>query len=388
MSADPQTIRSEVHEELGDFLLINVEVIIERWSIRAVEEQPNASRVHHSVLLDHLHDLLTTLGDRLKKVEDPQESQHCLTALRHGEQRWEAGWSLPEVVRDYQILRFVILDFLEERFDRPLKYREVLAIGLALDEAIAASVVMYVNGRDDYRREVEQKRAEEDKRVHGQLKAQTEALQEADRRKNKFLAILGHELRNPLAPIRNSVKILELKHSRDQESRKALEVIERQVQQMTRIVDDLLDISRITQGKIKLQAEPVEVAKLVNRTIEMVRPLLDSRKQQLNLILPPDAIWVEGDPPRLIQVLANLLTNASKFTDENGHIWLILERQNNNAVIKVRDSGIGIPAEWLQYLFVPFEQEERSLDRAGRPWAGAGLGTQFSRSAWRAGASI
>jgi signal transduction histidine kinase len=199
MSLDPQLIRSEPHTEIGEILQRSVGMVIERWCRRAVEEQPNAKRVHHEVLLDHLQDFLSTLGRSLMESGDPDTYQHCLAASRHGEQRWEEGWALPEVVRDYQILRLVILDFLEENLDRPLGYREVLAIGLALDEAIAASVVMYVNSRDEYFRQSEKKRAEDDKGVQRRLQELAEALQEADRGKDEFLALLAHELLNPLS---------------------------------------------------------------------------------------------------------------------------------------------------------------------------------------------
>src|SRR5437868_747583 len=130
MSLDPQVIRSEPHTEIGNLIQRNVGTLIERWSRRAVEEQPKAQRVHHAVLLDHFHDFLAALGRSLAESELRKTSEHCLTATVHGEHRWEAGWSLPEVVCDYQILRMVILDFLVENLERPLGYREMLAIGL------------------------------------------------------------------------------------------------------------------------------------------------------------------------------------------------------------------------------------------------------------------
>jgi signal transduction histidine kinase len=377
MSLDPQLIRSEPHTEIGTILQRSVEMVIERWSRRAVEEQPNAKRVHHEVLLDHLQDFLSTLGRSLVESEDPDTCQHCLPASMHGEQRWEAGWSLPEVVRDYQILRLVILDFLEENLDRPLGYREVLAIGLALDEAIAASVVMYVNSRDQYFRQSEEKRAEEDKRVQRRLQEQAEAFQEADRRKNEFLAMLAHELLNPLAPIRNAVQIQRLKSPPDSELHWTREVIERQIQQMTRMVDDLLDISRITLGKVKLQKETFELATVVARAVEMVRPLVGARKQRLTVALLPEPVWLEADPARLAQVLTNLLTNAVKFTDEGGQIWLAVDREESQVVIKVRDTGMGISPDLLPRVFDPFTQEDRS---AARSQGGLGIGLALVRS--------
>jgi signal transduction histidine kinase/ActR/RegA family two-component response regulator len=377
MSVHSQEIRSEPHTEIGDLLQHHVTTVIERWSRQAVAEQPHAQRVHHSVLLNQLPDFLRMLGRSLMEPKEPDTRQHCLAALSHGEQRWEAGWSLPEVVRDYQILRLVILDFLEETLERPLGYREVLAIGLALDEAIAVSVTTFVNSRDEHLRQLEENRVEEAKQVQLRLQEQTAALQEADRRKNEFLAMLAHELRNPLAPIRNAVQILHRKGSPEPEPRWAREVIERQVEQMTRMVEDLLDVSRITQGKLKLQKEPVELARVVARAVEMVRPLLDARRHRLTVQVPSDPLWLEADPPRLVQVVGNLLTNAAKYTNEGGEISLTAERQESEAILKVKDSGIGIPAELLPRLFEPFMQEERSLDREN---GGLGIGLALVRS--------
>jgi signal transduction histidine kinase len=371
MSVDPQVIRSEPHMEVGILLQQHVDEVLERWSEQAIKEQPNASRVHHAVMLDHLRDLLAGLGRSLAATKDPHTNGHCLPASRHGEHRWELGWSLPEVVRDYQILRLVILDFLEERLQRPVDGREILAIGLALDEAIAASVVMYVKGRNQFLSDLEAKRTEEDRRVQQQLKEQTEALQEADRRKNEFLAMLSHELRNPLAPMGTALQVLRLKGPQDPELVWTRDVIERQVEQMTRMVDDLLDISRITRGLIQLQKEPVELALVVERAVEMARPFIDARKHQLRVILAPGPVWLEADPARLAQVLTNLLNNSAKYTGEGGQIWLSAERQDDEVVIKVQDNGVGISPQLLPRVFEPFTQEDRSLDRAD---SGLGIG--------------
>jgi signal transduction histidine kinase/ActR/RegA family two-component response regulator len=376
-SVDPQVIRSEQHTAIGNLLRVNVTIIVERWCRRAAEEQPHAKRVHHEVLLDHLHTLLETLGRSLAESEDPPTCQHCLLAAKHGEQRWKAGWSLPEVIRDYQILRLVTLDFLEEALDRPLGYREGLAIGLALDESIAASVVVYVNGREEQLRQMEEKRVEEVKQSQQRLQAHADALQEADRRKNEFMAMLAHELRNPLAPVRNALHILRLKASPDPELHWAREVIERQTQHMARMVDDLFDVSRIARGKVKLDKEPVDLASVVNRAIEEVRPIVDARKHQFTVAIPPDPIWLEADPQRLTQVLVNLLVNAAKYTNVGGQIFLTVERQSDDVLLKVRDTGIGIPADLLPRIFEPFTQEEQSVDRVQ---TGLGIGLALVRS--------
>jgi signal transduction histidine kinase/ActR/RegA family two-component response regulator len=374
---DPQVIRAEPHTEIGAVLQQNIGIILERWSRRAALEQPNARRVHHAVLLDDLQDFLQNLARSLMESEDPHTWRHCLPAAKHGEQRWDTGWSLAEVIRDYQILRLVILDFLEETLERSLGYREVLAIGLALDESIAASVIVYVRGREDHLRQVEEKRLADLKEAQERLQQHAAALQEADRRKNDFLGMLAHELRNPLAPVRHALQILKLKSPPHPELQWAREVIERQTQQMSRMVDDLSDVSRIAQGKIKLQKEPLDLAVIMNRAMESVRPLVEARKHQMTLDLPREPVWLDADPQRLTQILVNLLVNAAKYTDHGGTIRLTAERHEQEVVLRVKDSGIGIPADMLPRIFEPFIQEEQSLERSQ---SGLGIGLALVRN--------
>ncbi len=245
MPVDPGLIRAEPHTEVGLLIQRDAGVLIERWTRRAMQEQPHAQRVHHQALVDHFHELLQALGRSLAESDDAATCQHCLPATIHGEDRWEAGWSLPEVVRDYQILRLVILDYLEEMLERPPSHCVVMAIGLALDEAIAASVSMYVTSRDGHLRQLEQERAERDKQIQEHLQQRAESLREVDRRKNEFLATLGHEMRNPLAPLWQAARLLELQETMDPALLgQVRDIIKRQVQQLGRLADDLLDISR------------------------------------------------------------------------------------------------------------------------------------------------
>ncbi len=150
---------------------------------------------------------------------------------------------------------------------------------------------------------------------------------EAERRKDEFLAMLAHELRNPLAPIRNALHIMNQPGTGATAVEGLREMMERQVQHMTRMVDDLLDVSRITRGKIALRKEVVDLASVVNRVVEAIRPLIDDRQQQLTVDLPPEPLRLEADPTRLEQILANLLNNAAKYTDHGGHIWLSARQQ-------------------------------------------------------------
>src|ERR1019366_4383424 len=183
--------------------------------------------------------------------------------------------------------------------------------------------------------------------------------------------MLAHELRNPLAPIYNAVHLLRQKRPTDEETRWALDVIERQVQHMARMVDDLLDVSRITRGKINRKKEPIDVAAAVTRAVEMVQPLMDDHKHQMTVSLPPEPVRVEADLPRLAQVLANLLNNATKFTEDGGRISLSVETEGNTVVIMVRDNGVGIPANYLPRIFDLFSQEDSTLERTH---GGLGIG--------------
>jgi len=204
-----------------------------------------------------------------------------------------------------------------------------------------------------------------------------EALKEADRRKDEFLAMLAHELRNPLAPIRNAVQILRLVGPAAPSIQQARDLIERQVIHLVRLVDDLLDVSRITRGKITLQKEAVDLAAVIASAVESSRPLIDARRHDLKLSLPAEMLRVQGDPTRLSQVLMNLLNNAAKYTPEGGHLALSAKAEDGQAVIRVTDDGVGIAPELLPRVFDLFIQAERSLDRSQ---GGLGIGLTLVRS--------
>ena len=204
------------------------------------------------------------------------------------------------------------------------------------------------------------------------LRKLTEAtLRDADLRKDEFLATLAHELRNPLAPIRNAVQIMQL--SRDESLHDhARQIIERQLKQMVHLVDDLLDVSRISQGKVELRLEQVDVAAAVLDAIETSRPLIDAGRHHLTTRLaPPRALVVDADGTRLTQIVANLLNNAAKYTPEGGHIQVLAERDGDEAVITVQDSGIGLTPDMLPRVFDMFAQVDRSMERAQ---GGLGIG--------------
>ncbi len=202
-----------------------------------------------------------------------------------------------------------------------------------------------------------------------------QALQEADRNKDEFLAMLAHELRNPLAPIHNALQLMRTKPSAPQ-SHWAQGVIQRQLAYLTRLVDDLLDVSRITRGKITLSREPLEIATLITRALETIEPLIQERGHTLTLQLPPEPLRVDGDATRLTQALGNVLGNAAKYTDRGGRIELICARAGSEVEIRVRDNGIGIPAELLPRIFDLFTQLDRRSDHS---LSGLGIGLALVR---------
>ncbi len=208
------------------------------------------------------------------------------------------------------------------------------------------------------------------------LEATTAALQEADRRKDEFLAILAHELRNPLAPIRTAVQLLRKRDLAEAQNMRAREVIERQVQHLVCLIDDLLDVSRITRGMITLQRERVLIDAVVARAVETARPLIDARKHELTLDLPEELLSIEGDPTRLVQIIGNILHNAAKFMDPGGRIVLTVTREDSYAVISVKDFGMGIPRELVPKIFDLFSQVHQKSESAH---GGLGIGLALVR---------
>jgi PAS domain S-box-containing protein len=199
------------------------------------------------------------------------------------------------------------------------------------------------------------------------------ALREADRRKDEFLAILAHELRNPLAPIRNSVHILRMTTRDDPTAERISELMERQVNHMVHLVDDLMEVSRITRGKIALRKERIEVAAVILSAVDTSRPLIESAGHRLELEIPPEPMTVEGDPVRLNQIFANLLNNAAKYTEDGGHIRLAVQQVGGEVEVSVEDNGAGIPPESLPRVFDLFAQGDRSAP------GGLGIGLTLVR---------
>jgi two-component system CheB/CheR fusion protein len=274
-------------------------------------------------------------------------------------------YSLKESLADYsiQVTGFLFLG---------------VSIGLFSEALQSARRRAEAHAREaDRRRQELEVEVAQRKRLEQELQQHAAELAEADRRKDEFLAMLAHELRNPLAPIRNAVQVIQLLSPPEPRLRRCTELIERQVQHLCRLVDDLLDVSRITRGKVTLQKKTVDLGGLIAHAVEGCRPMIDARRHKFTVTLPAETVWLEADPTRLEQVLANLLANATRYTPEGGHVWLTAERTANDVVIRVRDDGIGIPAALLPKVFDVFTQGDRSLARSE---GGLGIGLTLVKS--------
>ena len=223
---------------------------------------------------------------------------------------------------------------------------------------------------DMARRETEARAASEER-----LKGALMALREADRRKDEFLATLAHELRNPLAPVRNMVEVLKRNAGRVEIQHNAIETIDRQISQMVRLIEDLVDVNRISRGKLELDRRPTDITSVIELAIETSQPLINESRHKLELTMPSEKVFVEGDRIRLAQVFSNLLNNASKFTDSGGQIGLAVERQNGNVNVTISDNGMGISSDSLTSIFEMFAQTRPDNATGG----GLGIGLTLAR---------
>jgi len=217
----------------------------------------------------------------------------------------------------------------------------------------------------------------ERKAMEDELRRVAADMSEADHRKDEFLAMLAHELRNPLAPLRNALEIVRLSADDPQSVRSAAALMDRQVHHMVRLVDDLLDVSRITRGKIDLRLERVDLESIIRQAVETSRPSIEAARHKLTMTLPLHAVWLRADAVRLAQVFANLLNNSCKYSEPDGRITLAAEAAGDEVVVSVRDTGVGIPAEMLPKIFELFMQIDQSLERSQ---GGLGIGLSLVRS--------
>ncbi|MBO0698909.1 MAG: hybrid sensor histidine kinase/response regulator, partial [Zavarzinella sp.] len=236
-----------------------------------------------------------------------------------------------------------------------------------LDATLLDRSIRYALQQRRYEIELERKVRERTE----ELARANDALRDADRRKDEFLATLAHELRNPLAPIRNALEIMRMAGGNPDSVHRARDIVERQVGQMVRLINDLMDVSRITRGKLSLTVEEVGIGDVIEAAVETSRPLLDEAGLTLRHSLPGSPLLVRGDRLRLAQVFSNLLNNSAKYTEPGGTVTLTARREGKEAVVRVRDTGVGIPPEILPHVFELFTQVDRTLNRSQ---GGLGIG--------------
>lgn len=324
------------------------------------------SEIRYRRLFETAKDGILILDNESGRITDANPFMSELLGYSHerflGKELWEIGLfsdksANESAVRKLQEEGYIRYEHLPLETDQGLRVEvEVVANAYREDDHF----VIQCNIRDITERS----------RLEKLMQVQATALADLDRRKDEFLAMLGHELRNPLAPIVNALQLLRLQKNENQLQQQGRTIIERQVGQLTRLIDDLLEVSRITTGRIHLQQERVTLNGIVENGVETVRALIGQRGHALNVSLPSEPIWLNADAARLEQVIVNLLTNAAKYTADGGHISLTLElasrerQQPEECVLRVRDTGVGIAPELLPRIFDLFIQGERSLDRS------------------------
>jgi PAS domain S-box-containing protein len=352
-------------------VLLAIEDITDRRRAEAAVEH---SEVRYRRLFEMAKDGILILDADTGKVIDANPFMSALLGYSHddflGKELWEIG-----LFRDINESRAVYRELQDKRYVR----YENLPLESTKGHKVEVEFVSNVYGENNHQvvqcniRDITER-----SRLQRLAHEQAEALADLDRRKDEFLAMLSHELRNPLAPILNAALLLRLHSTRNRLQgienpilQQSASIIERQVGQLTRIVDELLEVSRITTGRIQLRQESIAVGVVAENAVATVRSLIDQQKHELTVSLPTQVIWVHADAARLEQVVVNLLTNAAKYTDQGGRVWLTVQQEGEEAVLRVRDTGVGIAPEILPRIFDLFTQAERSLDRTQ---GGLGIG--------------
>jgi signal transduction histidine kinase/ActR/RegA family two-component response regulator len=356
---------------------------IDRVNILLVDDQPSKLMTYESIL--------GGLGENLIKVNSATEALECLLRTEIAVVLIDVcmpeldGYELAAMIRQHPRFQKTSLIFVSAvhmtDFDR-LRGYECGAVDYVsvpvVPEILRAKVSVFA---DLYRktRALERLNSDLEQRVAERtaaLEGTTNALQEADRRKDEFLAMLAHELRNPLAPIRTAIQLLRLRELSEVQSVRAREVIERQVEQLVCLINDLLDISRITRDVITLQRQPVLVGAIIARAVETARPAIDACRHELTLDLPEELLTVDGDKARLVQIIGNILHNAAKFTEPGGRISLSVRREGSSVTVSVTDTGIGIPIDQVPKIFDLFTQVHA---KSGNYSGGLGIGLALVR---------
>ena len=304
---------------------------------------------------------------------DPGAAQRVWNVVRTGQAEFIPTISddlLTATVKDPELLRSI----------RKLGLRSYMGVPLIIRRKVVG-VVTFVTAESARRYDAADLAMAEDLAQRVAIAIENanlyQALREEDRRKSEFLAVLAHELRNPLAPLRNGLQVMKMARNNADAVERTRPMMERQLQVLARLVDDLLDVSRISRGRIELRKERVSLAAVVTSALEASEPLIRQNDHELTVALPDEPVYVDGDKTRLAQALGNLLNNAAKYTDPGGRIWLTVERQGNEAIISVKDTGIGIPEAMVPKVFGLFAQADQSLEKSH-----GGLGVGLTVVKW------
>jgi signal transduction histidine kinase/ActR/RegA family two-component response regulator len=364
-----QLVLSQAYQEialrLADFILQQCDPILQEWDKFARTVEPAASSMTTKALRNHAAEMLKCVAYDLSMTQSRQEeidksygneprTSQTEAGEVHGLARLESHFTIEQLASEYRALRSSVLRLWNEANTTPsaTDIGDIIRFNEAIDQLLCASILSFA-------------------------RATREALEAEKKRKDQFLAMLAHELRNPLSPISAAATLLKMAKSNDAVVTNASNIIARQVAHMATLVEDLLDVSRVTRGTIELKLEPLDLRQVVLDAIEQVTPLMEARHHILTAAELPQPIHSLGDRKRLVQVVTNLLANAAKYTPEHGRIELKLDLYEGQVAITIEDNGIGMAADFVPHVFDIFAQAERTPDRTT---GGLGLGLALVKS--------
>jgi signal transduction histidine kinase/ActR/RegA family two-component response regulator len=357
--------RLEVTLQLADFILTHTEQILQEWEDFARTIEPAASSMTTKALRNHAGAMLASIAADMRTTQSTAQeiakshglearTAQMVTGEQHGLARQESKFTIEQLASEYRALRSSVLRLWSQANGSPgaADMGDIIRFNEAIDQLLASSVLSFAE-------------------------ATRKAMEAEKDRKDQFLAMLAHELRNPLAPISAAASLLKMGRNDEAAVANASDIIGRQVAHMVTLVDDLLDVSRVTRGTIELKREPLDLRQVIADAVEQVTPQILARHHRLVVGEPPVPVPMHGDKKRLVQIVANLLTNAAKYTPEHGHIELRLDLQGDQAALAVADNGVGMAPDFVPHVFELFAQAERTSDRAS---GGLGLGLALVKS--------
>lgn len=334
-------------------------------------------------LRDHAQEILETIAEDMASDQSQAEQVNKSKgegklmrlslgfAKKHAGLRHEEGFDLNQVIAEYRALRASVVSLWtrEMKIANTETLYELTRFNEEIDQALTYSVQEFLTVAERTRQTILKDLQDSEERY----RAIAESLQQADKHKDEFLAVLAHELRNPLSPVQTGIEVLRLTEGIPPPALSPLNMMDRQMAHLVRLVDDLLDISRISRGKVTLRLETVDIADVIRKAVEATSVHLYAGKRKVSIELPSEPLLIKGDPVRLAQVIGNLLSNAGKHTEENGHVWISTQTDGQHAQIVVRDNGTGIAPDKINNLFEMFRQLDENST------SGLGIGLALAR---------